>query len=108
MTKWGGGDLRKSPSLPHHHYRVLPSVFASPSLPATSSHHKTEMGDERKIQIKRSESKQGVRKLLGVESKKYDHDWAVFEVGLPRISSCVGITTKTAFYSMKPKSSTPS
>ncbi|MCJ1344081.1 hypothetical protein MMC31_002283 [Peltigera leucophlebia] len=37
------------------------------------------MGDERKIQIKRSESKQGVRKLLGVESKKYDHDWAVFE-----------------------------
>lgn len=41
------------------------------------------MGDERRVQVKRGKSKQGVRKQLGITGKKYDHDWAVFEVGLP-------------------------
>lgn len=82
LTEWGWLISLSSP-LPS----IIITVFTTPSLPTTLSHHKTEMGDERKVQIKRGESKQGVRKLLGVDSKKYDHDWSILEVGLPRVSS---------------------
>lgn len=88
LTEWACGDLPISLSSPPSPLpSIIITVFATPSLPTTLSHHKTEMGDERKVQIKKGESKQGVRKLLGVDSEKYDLDWSIFEVGLPRISS---------------------
>ena len=37
-----------------------------------------------------------MRQSLGVADRKYDHGWGVFEVGLPRISSWMEITTENA------------